>query len=285
LEVKLVNKYKNFVMIIKSWLTALLSIFIMTLYSQNDTINKVDENDFKQGYWVYYFTGDNKKEEGKYIDNKKEGLWFEYYESGVKKGEITYVRNRPNGYAKFYFENGNVSEEGIWKINKWVGEYKMYHNNGNLSYDWNYSDKGKRTGEQKYYHSNGKVMIKGDWDNGKEQGTIKHYDESGKLVSERTFVDGTQDPNSIKYYDNTNSTQVEKDTVVIKNNTSTNPQKKFDGNGNNIMYNKNRQKFKEGFFVNYKLKEGKKYFYDDDGNLAKILEIKNFKIVNIKYEE
>ena len=274
-------------MLLKLWITVFFSLFITLLYSQNDTINKVDENNLKQGYWIFYYSGDKKKAEGKYINNKKEGLWLEYYESGTKKGEITYVKNRPNGYAKFYFENGNVSEEGIWKINKWVGEYKMYHKNGNLSYDWNYNEKGKREGEQKYYHENGKVMISGNWNNGKEEGTIKRFDEKGNLESERTFVDGKQDPNSIKYYTNkTNENAVEQKTeeVVVKKNTNTKP-KKFDGNGMNIMYNKNRQKFKEGMFVNYKLKDGKKYYYDDDGNLTKTVEVKDYKVVNIKYAD
>ena len=274
-------------MAVKTWVVIILSILTLSVFSQNDTINKVDENNLKQAYWIYYYSGDAIKEEGRYTDNKKEGIWKAFYASGTPKSEITYVKNRPNGYAKFYFENGKVSEEGIWKINKWIGEYKMYHKNGNLSYDWEYSENGKRTGEQKYFHSNGKIMIEGDWSNGKEQGVIKQYDEKGDLVSERTFEDGKQDPNSIKYYTNKPVNKTEPAvTPVVKVQKKTNEKiGYFDGNGQHTLYNKNKQKTKEGMFVKGKLKDGKAYSYDANGKLTKTVIYKNYKITNIKYEE
>jgi len=270
-------------MYIKYLYIILLSIFSITAFSQSDTLNQKDANNKKQGYWIFYYDNNVKKEEGRYVNNKKEGVWKAYYQSGKIKHEITYVHNKPNGYAKFYYENGKVSEEGIWKINKWVGEYKMYHKNGNLSYEWKYNEQGKRTGVQKYYHDNGQLMIEGNWKDGKEDGVLKEYDKSGKLISERTFHNGQQDNASVKYY-NTPANNISQDTAKEE----AKPEKpKWPKGYQRIWLHKgdeaNKKLIKEGIFVNNKLKDGKWYHYDEDGNLTKTVIYKDFKVVDIQY--
>lgn len=272
-------------------------IFILLFnfsFSQNPDINKKDDNGLKQGSWVFYYDDEKTqvKEEGEFKDNKKTGLWKTYYKSGNKKGEITYVNNKPNGYVKFYYENGNVSEEGLWKGNKWVGEYKYYHKNGTPSYEWNYNESGKRTGEQKYYHENGKIMIQGNWQNGKENGTIKEYDNTGKLIAEKTFNDGKMDETSVKIYknsksnNNSNSNSNTNTTITTTNNKTIDVKKDvdyFDGNGFHVVYNKNKQKDREGDFKNGKLVNGKRYYYNPDNTLKKTVIYNNGNIANIIY--
>ncbi len=259
----------------------IVAFSVETAYSQSDTLNRTNESGLKFGYWIFNYENSKKKEEGSFANDQKEGLWKAYYENGNKKSEIIYKNNRPNGYAKFYYEDGTISEEGIWKINKWVGEYKMYHKNGKLSYDWNYSDNGKRTGEQKYYHQNGKIMIQGKWNEGKEDGVVKQYDETGVLVSERSFVDGKQDPSSIKYYDNNNKTNT---TVKEepKTNQESDDKKDWPEGYNRVWLNKVLQA--EGFYDGKRLKDGKKYYYTQAGKLEKTVIYKDFKISDIKYE-
>ncbi|MBI4646574.1 MAG: toxin-antitoxin system YwqK family antitoxin [Bacteroidia bacterium] len=173
----------------------------------SDTINKVDANNMKQGYWIKF---DNTKtikvEEGKFVDDKKEGIWITYYADGKIKSEITYVKGKPDGYARIYYQNGNLSEEGDWKGTKWVGNYKFYYENGSTQYEWSYNNTGKRTGEQKYYHDNGNLMITGEWIDGKENGVIKEYNEKGVLIAEKSFNNGTLDPASVKDYEHQNIT-------------------------------------------------------------------------------
>ncbi len=274
------------------------TVLTINVLGQSDTLNKVDANSLKQGYWITYFS-DNPQQintEGKYVDNKKEGLWKTYFASGQIKQEITYVNNRPDGYAKIYYENGKVSEEGIWKGNKWVGEYKFYHKNGQVAYDWQYNDGGKREGEQKYFYENGNKMIEGTWANGKESGTIKEYDENGKLKVEKTFNDGKLDVNSVKIYEK--GQQVSADNTN-DNNTNDNNQTNVNTNNVNISnekpgvlsdgYHKTYTKFKkvdkDGNFKAGKLYSGKDYIYDSDGNLLKINIYNNGSLVDIQYNE
>lgn len=270
---------------------SVLFFFLSTIsgkvFSQ-DTINQTDASGLKQGYWIVYYPNSKiKKEEGRYINNKKDGIWKFYYPSGTIKQEVTYKDNRPNGYVKIYYENGKVSEEGIWKGNKWVGKYKFYHKNGNIAYDWNYNENGKREGQQKYFYENGNIMIKGNWKNGKEDGVIKEYDEDGNLKVEKVFHDGKMDPNSVKVY-----TQPKRNKQVNQNEqTKTQTPKKnqkeleyFNDSGFKRLYNMKGQITAEGTFDKGKLINGKKYFYDSDGNLLKINIYKDGKLVDIKYE-
>jgi len=263
----------------------------------SDTLNVIDENNMKQGYWIIQDkTNTYKKEEGKYIDNRKTEIWKAYYPSGKIKHEITYIKGRANGYAKFYYESGIISEEGIWKGNKWVGEYKYFHKNGKTAYEWQYNKVGKRTGVQKYYHDNGQLMITGEWNNGKEAGVITEYYADGKLRSEKTFNDGKVDSLSVKIYkplgnNATNNNSNSNDVKVVTVNDNTNNDKPigyFTGDGEHTTFkriNGQRKKDREGMFKGGKLQNGKKYSYDSEGKLTKTTIYNDGRIVNIIYVE
>ncbi len=261
----------------------------------NDTINAVDENNMKQGYWIVYDkTNTYKIEEGNYSNNRKTGVWKGYYPSGKIKHEITYVNGRPNGYAKFYYESGIVSEEGVWKGNKWVGDYKYYHKNGQTAYEWKYNESGKRTGVQKYYHENGQLMIEGEWNAGKEVGVIKEYYADGSLRSEKFFNNGKVDSASVKIYKPATVKNTNTDTgTKIKITEATKEPKKenltyFTGNGQHTTYkmiNGQRRIDQEGVFKDGRLQNGKKYTYNSQGILTKTTIYNNGRIINIIYAE
>ncbi len=273
-------------------LLILLTLLSTTSFSQKfklyngDTINYIDFNNQKQGLWLIFNKTDKtiKVEEGKYVNNKKEGIWKKYYPGGKIKHEITYISNKPNGNAKFYYENGNISEEGIWKGNKWIGNYKFYHDNGKPSYEWTYSEKGKRTGTQKYYHKNGNLMIEGEWTEGKEIGIIKEYYEDGTIKSKKDFKDGKFDVASAKFY---NKDLSPKDTVIVKEHIVNDKVSVgvFDGNGFHKTYNKQKKLQREGEFKNGKLIDGKRYYYNSEGKLIKTSIYRYGKVVDVIYED
>ena len=240
-----------------------------------DTINRIDDNNLKQGMWVVFNNDTGKKiDEGIYKNNKKNGIWKKYYKSGTIKSEITYLNNIPNGYAKFYYKNGNISEEGMWKINKWTGNYKYYFENGKLSYDWHYNSSGKRTGEQKYYHKNGNLMIEGNWSDGKESGVLKEYYADGSLKSEKNFADGKLDEASVKHFK-----KLEKTSAISKQQKTGKMVGEFTGNGYYKLYNKLKKIDREGEFSQGKLVDGKRYYYNNKGVLIKTSIYKNGKLI------
>ncbi len=243
---------------------------------------------WKQGHWVYTnevkklpnFAPTAKVEEGNYADNKKTGIWISYFPNGQKKSEITFDANRAKGYAKVYFEDGKVMEEGNWENNRWTGDYKMYHPNGKLSYEFKYSNTGKREGSQTYFHENGEVMMKGDMKDGKEAGTWEERYENGDLKAKKSFNNGSLDVTKTETYapkkplvvDNT--PDIPKDApkapVVNPKDNVSKEVKIFDGEGQYKLFNMNRQISKDGFFKKYKLIDGKDYVYNKDGILVQI---------------
>ncbi len=258
---------------------------------ENDTINRLDANNKKQGKWIYFFDDNSTQIEktGVFENNRKTGIWLTYYSNGNLKSEITYKNNRPDGHAKIYYENGKLSEEGIWRGTKWVGKYDFYHENGNKAYEWNFAENGKRSGEQKYFYEDGKLRIKGDWIEGKENGVITEYYEDGNVKSEKHFASGQFNSESSKFYaekkvsvedipDDTNAT-VSKEHV--EKNNEQNTYQAFNGNGYHKLYNAFRKVDREGEFRNGKLIEGKRYYYNTDGDLLKTVVYKNGRIAEI----
>jgi len=259
-----------------------------------DSINVIDENNLKQGFWIFYgkdkrlpeYEPDQKVEEGRYNDNRKSGIWKKYFATGSLQNEITYQNSRPNGYAKIYYANGQLKEEGIWKGNKWTGKYIMYHENGNMYHEFNFNPKGKREGKQRYVYENGQTMIEGDWKEGKESGVITEYYEDGSIKSEKNFEGGTLDATSVKRYDPPAEVEAsiakkkeeEKPSgegVEVKSTEAPRTIKPFDGNGETKLYNRDLQISKDGLFVNKKLMDGKWYRYDKNGILLRIEVYKN----------
>ena len=254
-------------------ITLYILIFLITsvTFAQNDTINQIDHQQFKQGYWVNYFENTEKiLEEGQYLNNQREGVWKQYLEDGTLSSEITYIDDEPNGYAKIYYSNGQTAEEGLWKEDVWIGEYISYYKNGNINYKWNFSDDGTRTGKQEYFHENGKKMISGNWNQGKESGVIKRYNKQGLLTEEQTYNNGEVNPElTVKHNTNTQK-KLPKDSVRITKVPE--PAKElefFNATGERKLYNKKRQLWKEGYFEEGKLIKGKVYYYNYNNELIK----------------
>lgn len=99
--------------------------------AQADTLNQIDADGKKTGYWIYYgadkknsvFSDTSKIEEGKYELGKKTGLWKTYHSNGKIKSEIEYFENRPKGQFNTYYENGLIEEEGNWVGTNYYGKF------------------------------------------------------------------------------------------------------------------------------------------------------------------
>jgi len=242
------------------------------LYFINDTINQLNSEGKKEGFWLINDKTNQLKQKGSYSNGRKNGIWTSYYSNGNKKDEITYINGRAIGKANFYYEDGTLSETGDWHINHWEGNYKYYHKNGNIAYDWNYDKKGKRSGKQKYYHENGKPKYSGTWDNGKTIGSMKSYNEQGNLISTKEYVDGKV--NEI--------VEVKEVSPSVSNQKHNNDNKKFNGSGFHIIYKLNGDVEEKGTYKIGELIDGERYIYNSDSQLVKIIMIKDSKEVGFR---
>ncbi len=267
-----------------------LAIAQFKVLDSKDPINVTDDKGMKQGKWIVFgtsrpdtcFLPTSKVEEGLYQDNRKTGIWEQYYCSGTTRGKTTFKNGRPDGYTVMYHENGKISEEGTWKINKWVGNYRLYYDNGQLQQEFSFNTTGKREGPQKYFYTNGQVMMEGSWSNGKEAGAVKEYYETGEVKTEKIYNNGEVDVASIKTFEpkkqitakaERQATGSKKAVITKEENTqasSTNTKGSAVLNGYHVLYNKSKQKTKEGTFTNNRLIEGKNYIYNENGVLQKV---------------
>lgn len=260
---------------------------------KGDTTNKIDIDGKKQGKWVLLgkhkpgtcYAPEAKVEEGKYQDNRKKDIWIEYFCNGNMKNKLTFTNGRPDGYAQMFHENGKISEEGNWKNNRWVGNYKLYYDNGQVQHEFVFNPSGKREGAQKYYYDNGQIAIEGNFANGKEAGLIKEYHENGDIKAEKNFMDGNVDVASIKEYE-PKKPLVKKSDIpeenapkIVVSKDETPNEAKGKGpivlNGQNVLYNKNKQITKDGDFKNNQFMTGKAYFYNENGILTRVAIYKN----------
>jgi antitoxin component YwqK of YwqJK toxin-antitoxin module len=253
---------------------------------EGDTINYIDENNMKQGFWKIFgrmkrmpgYEPDQVIEQGNFKNSRKQGLWTKFFPSGKTKSEIEYVNSRPNGTYKTYFENGQVEEEGTWKNNRNTSGFKRYYENGQVSQEFAFNTSGKRDGKQTYFYENGQVMIEADIEAGKEK-FVKEYYEDGSVKAEKAFKDGKLDVANTKVYEskqpvkNRDEEELKKAPVRIvkvEKGEKTNSKEKFSGNGQHKLYNMNKQISKDGVFKNYRLMEGLWYKYDKNGILLSI---------------
>ena len=285
---------------------ALFSVFISFSQSfeidpanKKDTINLIDFKGLKQRHWIVFgrskpdtcYQKTSRVEEGGYQDNRKKGIWTSYFCAGTVYKKITFTNGRPDGYAIIYHQNGKTAEEGIWKGNKWTGVYKNYYDNGQVQQEFNFNVAGKREGPQKYFYSDGTPQIEGNWQNGKENGVVTEYHPDGSLKKTVNYDNGNADVASIKEFKpkkvvavtevaNTKKVSVAKDEVVLGDAAKTPTML----NGYHVLFNKDRQKTKEGTFKDNRLMDGKNYVFDENGILQYVEIYKNGVFAGHSYE-
>ncbi|MDQ6815320.1 MAG: hypothetical protein M3040_16415 [Bacteroidota bacterium] len=88
------------------------------LTSNNDTINRIDKNDLKQGKWLIKIEGlrgePGRDEEGVFVNGKKEGIWRIYTTMGDLYAIEGYRWGNKDGKCQYYSITGIVREES-WK--------------------------------------------------------------------------------------------------------------------------------------------------------------------------
>lgn len=278
---------------IKNYASILILLFVFSynaLQAQKDSLNQVDEEQKKQGYWIYTnadkhlpgYEPTQKVEEGKYVNNKKEGKWTFYFNNGAIKHVLHYKNNTPEGEAIFYYKNGKIREQGVWKNNRWVGEYKMYYRNGNLKNHFTYNHQGLKDGEQKYFYENGNLMISGTWNKGSETDDIYEYNEDGTPDTSRYKAGPTLVQKKAESLESPTSPTdtTEKSTTVVKT-TAKDAASPFNGNGFHEFKDKFGNKTKVGEFENGLLVDGKIFKYSEKGQLELTKIVKKGSIVKI----
>lgn len=188
-------------------------LFGFNVFAQSDTLNQVDENGLKQGYWIHY--GSEKPEdgylemdiyeEGHYVDNQKQGYWKRYNPGGILRLHGHYENGKPCGHYTKYYPNGTISEDGNYCDQKCFGELKRYNSNGSLKAFETYDMEGNKIDTCFYYSEfstlermeiydsiTGLVVVFGFDDFGNKTDNFSaHYVHKEKFFRLKNFIDTT----------------------------------------------------------------------------------------------
>ena len=242
-------------------------------FSQIDTLNQLDENNCKFGYWKNYkdFEGQSEKsllDEGLFVNGRKTGPWTEYYQDGNVRNRLCFLDGRPNGFQILYYQNCDTLEYGNFTNGKWLGKHVSFYPNKQVHNIYHYTQTGKKDGCQISYFENGTIAKESEFIDGVE------------LYSKEFYVNGNPKVISIagKYYKTFYQNQsIQSSISYQKNNSYTEISYFSNGNKSSVVHYKNTKR--DGAVTQYyengnlKLqcayKEGKMYgkrvYYDNTG--------------------
>ncbi len=269
--------------LIKRALLILLFIGVgLTSFGQSDTLNRLDNDGKKQGYWIYYGSDKperghqtfGKIEEGYYVDNRKDGKWIKYFPDGISvKLILNYKNNRPSGEYTKYYENGIVAETGSFVQGKNLGHLYRYYENGCLRNYKFYNNLGHEDTTITYYYADcdtSSHLIKGTKEleyqktDGVTVDTLFRYYPNGEL-KEFVIYNDKGAPVDRERFESTIPLRDPVESPIIYE-----KDRELSPNGYNKVYNTAGEIWMEGEFKDGKLWKGKIYTYDSDGLLLKV---------------
>jgi len=158
----------------------LLILAIFTGYGQ-DTINRLDANGKKQGYWCKKDKSGKKIYEGRFADNIPYGEFKYYYPEGSLKAISVISGKGTYAHATTYFRNGKKNAEGNYLNEKRDSTWRFYSEVDATLVSEEFYKEGKKEGKSiNYYPGEGKAeMI--TWKNGIKEGPWETYFPDGKL--------------------------------------------------------------------------------------------------------
>lgn len=179
-------------------------LFYCNLYSQN-TINKLDEQGKKTGYWRVLYENGKIRYEGTFSDGNPIGEFKRYYPGGVIQAILNYIENSKEVYAELYYQNGKLAARGkyidqqkdsIWsyysfynamltmkenyKLGVREGESIKFYDNELIAEKVIFKN-DKREGPWEQYYQNGSARIKGFYHNDEKEGEFTSWAADGSL--------------------------------------------------------------------------------------------------------
>jgi len=201
---------------VKIFFIVFLSTMGFLFAQKNDTINKVDPNGLKQGYWIKTDAATKaKKYEGKFVNDKPEGSFKHYYPTGKLKSITVYKDKGKQAVTKMFYENGQVKAEGKYIDEKKDSIWSFYDDKGKLKSKENYNE-NKKNGLTKTFYVSGKLADESNWVNDTLEGSSKEYFENGVLKLESNYVNGLLDGPYKIYFSNSVPSIVGKYSKSVK---------------------------------------------------------------------
>ena len=175
--------------LIISLLFCCLSIPGISQNAESDSVNVIDENGKKQGYWIKYW--DDEKQVMRYFGHFKDDIpvdtFFYYYPTGEFQSWIAYSDDG-YGITRIYHPNRKIMARGRYYNQKKDSTWNYYNPKSQLISSENYIV-GKKYGLWKVYFDDGQVAREQNWENDMKNGITREYFPDGTLKLEMNYED------------------------------------------------------------------------------------------------
>ncbi|HIA37252.1 MAG TPA: toxin-antitoxin system YwqK family antitoxin [Flavobacteriales bacterium] len=258
----------------------LILVFFFTIFFQliglygqtaKDTINEVDENGLKNGYWIKLYPNGNIDYKGYFVKGRPAKIFKRYYKNGNIKSSFIYFDNNKACAAHIYGADSVLIATGLYRKEKRDSTWKYYRKNGELVSDENYRI-GIKYGMSNTYYYNNKLYERFEYKNGKKDGVWKQYFEKGGLKIEGHYQNDKLQGKAIFYYPNGNVDH----EGFYKDNVKNDAWNYYDERGNLLI----QQRFDMGILKNkdeveeYILQKRKKNGLDNRGTREELRSIR-----------
>jgi len=166
----------------------IISLFPI-IYAQTDTINQLDENGLRNGWWIGTYPDGTRRFEGRFDVGKPRGEIKRFYESGTIKAVLFYMDNDSIVNAQFFDEIGNTRASGIYSHQKKEGVWSFMNENKEAVFKVEFRHDFVDGISERYY-SNGALMEKTTWKRNKLNGPQLLFDEQGNRKAEISYNEG-----------------------------------------------------------------------------------------------
>lgn len=187
-----------------------LTFSILIQAQLSDTINQVNENGLKQGYWQKNYPNGKPIYKGFFKNGKPNGVMKRYFDNGELKAIIKFPEEGDSVYAELYYNNGKLFSEGNYVRNRKEGEWKFYsYYDNTLKAIVSYKN-GMKHGNEISYYPNGTKAELLQYNMGSKNGKWEQYFATGEIKQEATYVNEQLHgayviyyPSRLKYVDGT----------------------------------------------------------------------------------
>ena len=168
------------------------------LHAQSDTLNRINAQGKKYGYWKKY-EKNVLMYEGRFANDVPVGTFTYYHANGKVKSTSNFINGVHKVQTILYHANGKKASEGIFVSQQKDGKWFYYNNSEKLIKEENYQ-KGINQGVWKTYSSEtGLLLVEENYDKGNLHGVQKKYFTTGDLFTVINYIDGKKNGTAETY--------------------------------------------------------------------------------------
>lgn len=206
-------------------LILVLSGLGLAAFSQQDTVNRLDKEGRKSGFWIQTDPAGKKIYEGSFLEGHPVGLFKRFHPNGKIKAELQYDPTGSRVNARLFDTDGRLrasglyvdqKKEGLWQFlsKNDLPLFRINYRNGLVHGDaWRYNVSGEPfekthwnnqvlDGEQLVFHDNGKIQVKMNYRSGLMDGAYELFTSEGNRELTGQYLENLKSGRWTFYKDN-----------------------------------------------------------------------------------